>query len=185
MRTILLAVIAGVVLAGCSASPFDTRGGTDRLVGSDTLPQPDKSAPKVLWGGQIVDVSRVGNDTRLEVRAHPLGYGDRPLIGVRSTGMHFVIHHPQTLDLDQYAPGRYLTAMGTYTDVESISIAGTEFEMPVMASEQIELWPAKVYPDSLRPLGTHEMRDTPWYPGIITPSTATAGFVSSVNAGSN
>lgn len=185
MRTILLAVISGVALAGCSASPFDTRGETGRQVGSDRLPQSHESAPKVLWGGQIVDATQTESGTRLEVRAHRLGLGDRPVV-TADTGLHFMIDHPETLDLREYRPGRFLTAMGGYAEIDTVRVADDEFTVPVMKGEQIELWSSKVYPDSLRPITfSKEMRSTSWYPAMITPSTATAGSVSSGSAGPN
>lgn len=171
MKPVLVAMMAVVALAGCSASPFKEVG------------QQSAEAPTVLWGGQIVDVDRTEAGTRLEIRAHPLGLGDRPLIGVRASGLHFVIQHPEGLDPDQYVPGRYLTAMGTYTDVEAISVAGKVFEMPVMSSNQIELWPARAYPDSLDPLGHKDYARG--LPRIVSRSTASAGSARSVSAGSN
>lgn len=174
MKSILFTILAAVVLAGCSASPFKP---------NLEVAQQSAEAPTVLWGGQIVDVDRTEAGTRLEVRAHPLGLGDRPLIGVRSTGYHFIIQHPEGLDPDQYVPGRYLTAMGTYADVEATSVDGKVFEMPVMSSDQIELWPARAYPNSLDPLGHKDLARG--LPRIVSRSTASAGSSSSVSMGSN
>lgn len=174
MKPVLVTMMAVVALVGCSASPFKP---------TQDVGQQSAEAPTVLWGGQIVDVDRTEAGTRLEIRAHPLGLGDRPLIGVRASGRHFVIQHPEGLDPDQYVPGRYLTAMGTYADVEAISVAGKVFEMPVMSSNQIELWPARAYPDSLDPLGHKDYARG--LPRIVSRSTASAGSAGSVSAGPN
>lgn len=177
MKASPFALITGLVLAGCSASPFDTRVETGPRLDGAPGEQPESVDAKVLWGGQIVDAARFDDGTRLEIRAHQLGLGDRPLVGVRASGVHFVVRHPEMLDLDEYGPGRFLTAMGTYTDIESVKIADREFQLPVMASEQIELWPAEVYPDSLEPLGRKDYSND--FPRIVTPSTASAGFARS------
>lgn len=168
MNPVLFAVMAAVALAGCSASPFKD---------ADLVGQQSVEAPKVLWGGQIVDAARLDDGTRLEIRAHQLGLGDRPLVGVRANGLHFVVRHPEMLDLDEYGPGRFLTALGTYTEIESVKTGDGEFQLPVMASQQIELWPAEVYPDSLEPLGRKDYSND--FPRIVTPSTASAGFARS------
>jgi len=182
MRLFLYTLIAGIALTGC-ASPFDTAQVKDSGLAGDAKGQPQSAAVKVLWGGQIIDAKQTGNGTRLEVRAYPLGLGDRPLIGVRNSGRHFAIDHPEALDLDDYQSGRFVTAMGTFADIESVTVADKDFQMPVMASVQIEIWPADAYPDSLDPfVYTQEVRNTSWFPSKVTPSTFSAGHAGSSGA---
>ena len=148
MKPVFAVILLTTILAGCAGSPFDTTGGEPAALGpGEALARPDASGARVIWGGRIVGIVNRDDATELEVLALPLGPGDRPRREADG-GARFVILHRGFLDPMTYAPGRYVTALGRFTDIESRSVGAFPLDHPVLAAEQIELWP--VNPNSSR-----------------------------------
>lgn len=148
MKPALAVILLSTILAGCAGSPFDTAGGEPAALGpGEALARPDAAGARVIWGGRIVGIVNRDDATELEVLALPLGPGDRPRREADG-GARFVIMHPGFLDPMTYAPGRYVTALGRFTDIESRSVGAFPLDHPVLVAEQIELWP--VNPNSSR-----------------------------------
>lgn len=142
-------LIISTLLAGCVASPFEKQGrdiGT--LTPSEALRQPEAEGATVLWGGRVVGVINAGEQTELEVLALPLRMGDMPDRDAEG-GARFVIRHDGFLEPMNFAPGRYVTAMGRFIGVEERSVGAFPLRHPVVESMQLELWP--VDPNSNRP----------------------------------
>ena len=128
--------------------PFDTAGREPAALGpGEALAQPGAAGARVIWGGRVVGIVNQDDATELEVLALPLGPGDRPRREADG-GARFVILHPGFLDPMTYAPGRYVTALGRFTGIESRSVGAFPLDHPVLVAEQIELWP--VNPNSSR-----------------------------------
>lgn len=148
MKTVFPVIFLTMILAGCASSPFDRAGREPAALGpGEALAQPNAVGARVVWGGRIVGVVNANEATELEVLALPLGPGDRPRREADG-GARFVIVHPGFLDPMTYAPGRYVTALGRFIDIESRSVGAFPLDHPVIAAEQIELWP--VNPNSSR-----------------------------------
>lgn len=138
---IILALLPMIFLGGCASSPFDT-GGRElaEIDPGQALEQPAAAGASVIWGGRIVGIVNAGNATELEVLSLPLGPGDRPRRDADG-GTRFVIRHPGFLEPMTYAPGRYVTAFGRFTGIESRSVGEFPLNHPVLEGEQLELWP--------------------------------------------
>jgi len=74
-------------------------------------------------------------------------------------GWHFAIDHPEALELDQFRPGRYISALGTYETLEPDSARNAGQPIAVMVPEQVELWSEARYPSF--PRGTLRERQYP------------------------
>jgi len=148
MKPVLCTIFLTAMLTGCASSPFDTTGREPAALGpGEALAQRDATGARVIWGGRIVGVVNANEATEVEVLALPLGPGDRPRREADG-GARFVIVHPGFLDPMTYSPGRYVTAMGRFSGVESRSVGAFPLDHPVLEAEQIELWP--VNPNSSR-----------------------------------
>lgn len=148
MKQVLSAIFVFALLAGCASSPFDTAGREPAALGpAEALAQPDATGARVIWGGRIVGIVNQDDTSELEVLALPLGPGDRPRREADG-GARFVILHPGFLDPMTYAPGRYVTALGRFSGIESRSVGAFPLDHPVLVAEQMELWP--VNPNSSR-----------------------------------
>jgi outer membrane lipoprotein len=102
----------------------------------------------VIWGGRVVGIVNAGQFTELEVLALPLRGGDRPDRNADGSA-RFVIRHAGFLEPMTFSPGRYVTVLGRFVDIESRAVGAFELRHPVVQSEQLELWP--VDPNSNRP----------------------------------
>ena len=148
MKSVFSAIFLTTMLAACASSPFDTAGREPAALGpGEALARSDATGARVIWGGRIVGIVNRDDATEVEVLALPLGPGDRPKREADG-GARFVILQPGFLDPMTYAPGRYVTALGRFTGVESRSVGAFPLDHPVMVAEQIELWP--VNPNSSR-----------------------------------
>lgn len=148
MKSITFAIILAALLAGCATSPFDTTGRQPAELGpGEAVEQPGRAGANVIWGGRIVGILNTGDATEIEVLALPLGPGDRPRREADG-GARFVIVHPGFLEPMTYAPGRYVTAFGRFTGIESRSVGAFSLDHAVLEAEQLELWP--VQPNSSR-----------------------------------
>jgi len=148
MKQVFSVIFIAALLAGCASSPFDTAGREPASLGpGEALAQPDATGARVIWGGRIVGIVNQDDATELEVLALPLGPGDRPRREADG-GARFVIVHHGFLDPMTYGPGRFVTALGRFTGVESRSVGAFSLDHPVLAAEQMELWP--VNPNSSR-----------------------------------
>lgn len=136
-----IAILAAVLLAGCASSPFDKHGvEIIELSPAQALDRPERTGSTVVWGGRVVGIVNDEAHTELEVLALPLAMGDRPRRDADG-GARFVIRHPGFLDPVTWAPGRYVTALGTFTGFEMRSVGAFPLRHPVLESQQLELWP--------------------------------------------
>lgn len=143
MKQLLNMILVVLAIGGCASSPFDTAGREVVDLGpGEARERPDARGASVIWGGRIVGVVNTGERTEIEVLSLPLGPGGRPRRN-RDGDVRFVIHHRGFLEPMTYAPGRYVTAFGRFTGVESRSVGEFPLDHPVLEAEQIELWPAE------------------------------------------
>lgn len=147
MRNSLFAAAATVAVsllaAGCASSPFGDAASTASDLGpAQALDRPGRVGETVIWGGRIVGIVNAGDATELEVLALPLGPGDRPRRDAEG-GARFVIRQAGFLEPMTFAPGRFVTALGEFTGVQSRSVGAFPLDHPVLSARRIELWPVE------------------------------------------
>ena len=71
--------------------------------------------------------------------AYPLQSNQRPDIERGPIG-RFLIVSPDFLEPIDYAQGRIITVTGKLNDVRTGQVGATEYQYPVIHSEQIHLW---------------------------------------------
>lgn len=148
-RNLISILLLGLLLGGCVASPFEAReAAVVDLDVEQALAAPERVGASVIWGGRVVGIVNAGQFTELEVLALPLKSGDRPDRNADGSA-RFVIRHAGFLEPMTFSPGRYVTVLGRFVDIELRSVGAFELRHPVLQSEQLELWP--VEPNSSRP----------------------------------
>jgi outer membrane lipoprotein len=148
MRTALFLLLPAILVAGCAGSPFDTAGREiAELSPAAAADRPSRAGATVIWGGRIVGVVNAGEFTELEILSLPLGPGQRPKREADG-GQRFLIRRPGFLEPMTWAPGRFVTALGRFTGIESRSVGAFPVDHPVLVADQLELWP--VQPNSRR-----------------------------------
>lgn len=100
-----------------------------------------QTGDRVVWGGRIVAVENLSDRTELIVASYPLDRGDRPKLR-EDAGVRFVLVEDGFLEPVDYAPGRYITALGTVAGVEDRLTGEHIHAHPVLDAERIHLWPA-------------------------------------------
>lgn len=137
-RTVWMAVMV-VLLAGCSAVEFDTGG---RQLGEwtpATAAAGQGAGDLVVWGGRIVGIRNLAESTELTVLSYPMTGGHRPR-SAAEPGIRFVAIHPGFLEPQQFAPGRWVSLLGTIDGTTPIRVGERELTGPVLRVEQIHLW---------------------------------------------
>ncbi|MFU8878082.1 MAG: Slp family lipoprotein, partial [Wenzhouxiangellaceae bacterium] len=76
----------------------------------------------------------------LEMVALPLRRDHRPRRNAEE-GARFVIRQEGFLEPVTWAPGRFVSALGRFTGMDSRPVGGVPVRHAVMEAEQIELWP--------------------------------------------
>jgi outer membrane lipoprotein len=129
---------------------------------------------KVLLGGEIVQTRPRPGETEIEVLGRPLRSDDSPAPIDASDG-RFLVVSKQFLDPAVYAQGRRLTVLGTYTGEEERPIGDQPYRYPVVAAEQVRLWPVEPpayaypypYPYYPYPYYPYPYLGPPWWGGAF------------------
>jgi outer membrane lipoprotein len=106
---------------------------------------------RVQWGGTIVGTTNLRDATQIEVLGYPLEESGRPDTA-RGALRRFLVLYNGYLESVDYAPGRLLTAVGSITKAREGKVGGSDYLYPVVAAEQIYLWPSERYYDYRQPV---------------------------------
>ena len=99
----------------------------------------------VVWGGEIIRVINQGDGTtEIEVFQEPLGFRGEPTENAPSEG-RFLVLNDRFLDPYIYQEGRKITVAGKLQGEKVEPLSEMYYRYPVIASEQIYLWP-EYYP---------------------------------------
>lgn len=136
----LLATLA-LALGACAAAPLELRG-IDRVFTADRAAADPAGAvgQRVAWGGLIVSISTLENETQLEVLAYPLDGSGRPL-PEGPPSVRFLAVKGGFLETAVYAPGRFVTVAGLVAAPRPGRIGERDVTYPVVFVEQLHLWP--------------------------------------------
>jgi outer membrane lipoprotein len=166
-------LLGGLLLAGCTSQ----------------IPQNIKQAPpnnpsveqvrnstiedqnwQVRWGGEILEIENLENETRFTVLAAPLTGGGEPKTTDNSEG-RFIANVPVFLDPKVYATGRQLTVSGSVLRFEDRKVGEFAYRYPVVQADSYYLWPEVItpaygypYPGWYDPWYYDPWFYRPWYP---------------------
>jgi outer membrane lipoprotein len=141
-------VLTLLLLDGCASGPaFDTRQ-VDRSLTPAVATAASRHATgkEVLWGGTILGVTNLAQNTLIEIQAYPLGYHARPQPDAAPLG-RFTLDQRGFLDPAFYSIGRLLTVAGRITRIDTGKAMGSEQARPVVNARQMHLWPADKFHD--------------------------------------
>lgn len=131
-----------LVLSACSVLPTVFNDARIKDVAyAQLLASPDiYRDTMVRWGGVIIGLENIENQSLLQVMYYPLDRYGRPDIDSSSEG-YFVIQSPVPLDPKEYTEGRELVAVGVIAGkTESSSMQGRG-GLPLIKASGIHLWP--------------------------------------------
>ena len=161
MRMMLWSLLASAWLTGCSSVPEAIRHAPETAV---TLTEA-RGAPEqyrgatVRWGGTIVTVRNLKDESVIEIVSRRLESYGRPLEEDRSDG-RFLATVRGFVDPAIFAAGREVTVRGTIAGSIEQSIGEHRYRFVQVAAEEAYLWPPRVEPV---PYYYDPFWD-PWYP---------------------
>lgn len=142
LLTPLLAA-ALLLLAACAPAPLykpapDTAHASPSVVAQ--TPEQFTHA-NVIWGGRIIKVTNLSDETRIELLAYPLDSGQRPQIDDGARG-RFIVVVPGYLEPLDYPPGRLMTFSGQLLGVHTGAVGKANYAYPMVAATRYHLWSA-------------------------------------------
>lgn len=143
MQHLLTSLLVLSLLGGCASDvPLVIR---EPLPDNPTLAnvQNDPKAfvdRRVRWGGTIVSVKSVANQTELEILAKVVAADGRPEPGDVSLG-RFLVGSDGFLDPAIYSANREVTVYGVLDDVLVRNIGEHAYKYPRVKAIQVYLWP--------------------------------------------
>ncbi len=141
-RTWAAALVLTWLLAGCASSPVvDDRVNVAPVGPAHVLAESGHEGQLVVWGGRIVGVRNLAEETELEIVSLPLDRGDRPRLSAEP-GVRFLVRQAGFLEPMQYAPGRYVTVLGEVLGLDERTVGEYLYQYPVLEAGNLHLWPA-------------------------------------------
>jgi len=105
---------------------------------------PTHQSNRVIWGGIIVNIQNLEQNTLLEILAYPLGFDNEPDTEKTPIG-RFVVEFPDYLGTMKYVNGQLITIAGPLLEIRKGTIGKARFNYPVITAEQLHLWPKPDY----------------------------------------
>lgn len=131
---LLPAVALAVVIAACAPAPIYKTGPEivnatpDQIAGSpNNFPQ-----AQVIWGGEVIGVQNLADQTRIEVLAYPLDSSQRPRLKEPATG-RFLAEVPGFLEPMNFPRGSLITVRGQFTGTQAEPVGQARYTYPVVA----------------------------------------------------
>lgn len=146
-RTTPWMLLAAAWLAGCSTVPEAIRRAPDAevtLATARTAPEQYRGTA-VRWGGSIVTVRNLKDESVIEIVSRRLESYGRPLEEDRSDG-RFLATVRGFVDPAIYSAGREVTVRGTITGSVEQTIGEHRYRFVQVAVEEVYLWPPRVEP---------------------------------------
>lgn len=131
-------VLAAALTACAAPAPFVADGARLDLpayVAADS----DSPDTEVIWGGMIVGIRDHETGSEIEVLAHPLDRGQRPITQAPTEG-RFAIRMVERLTRFDAPEGRYLTVRGRILETNEGQIGPARYRYPVLVDAQWALW---------------------------------------------
>lgn len=139
----ILGLILIGVLAGCAGAI--SRQARDRVTleapFGEILRDPQALAGEVVaLGGRLITTTPHDQGTELVVLQLPMEVGLRPQPDGRSEG-RFLVQSADFMDPAVYAPGRYITLVGTIRGAQERPLGQTVYRYPELTLMECKLWP--------------------------------------------
>jgi outer membrane lipoprotein len=93
----------------------------------------------VEWGGLVIAAENRRDSTWLEILAYPLDGDHQPRREGRPLG-RFQAIHPGYLETADYAPGRWVTVVGTIRELRVGKVGAAPYRFPLVEIGRINLW---------------------------------------------
>lgn len=145
---IALTILTLVLLAGCASKVpkvIGTPPAGNIRVDEVQQHQQQFSNSRVRWGGEIISVENLADETHIEILSRQLTDKGKPKDDQRSIG-RFIARIEGYLEPEEYPKNRQITVTGTLLEVVKKPVGDYPYPYPVVEVEAYYLWPEeKVY----------------------------------------
>lgn len=140
MKAVYL-IFTVLLLGACASTPdFDSQDSKSTLTPAQAVKAADtRKGETVVWGGTIITSTNLKNQTQLEILAYPLDSDHYPQTDKPAYG-RFLLLKEGYLETVDYAPGRLVTASGTFDGLRKGKLDESEYTYPLVRAEKVHLW---------------------------------------------
>lgn len=142
-RHLLTLLLAAAILSLAACAPAPLYKPAPHM--THALPMNVAQAPEryrhahVIWGGRIISVTNLSDNTKIELLAYRLDSAQRPQPDDGARG-RFIVLIPGYLEPLEYPPGRLMTVSGNITGVYSGEVGKADYTYPLVDADQYHLW---------------------------------------------
>lgn len=141
-----LTLLVTALLGACASSiPVAIRTPVDGNIRVDEVqqdPEPFVDS-RVRWGGEIITVENMADETQIEILAQNLNKSGRPVSGSKSGG-RFIARIDGFLDPEDFPKNRKITIVGLIKGTEEKSVGDYPYVYPVVKAAYYHLWPKEI-----------------------------------------
>ncbi len=127
-------------MTACASSPLKLEGVNRTITPAMIDDAHPYTGMRVVWGGMIVKTQPLQQMTQIEVLAFPVDSNGEPDRQTSSQG-RFLIQRKGYLEPADFAPGRWLSVVGTIGQPQMGTVGKASYRFPVILPDQLYLWP--------------------------------------------
>lgn len=150
LAAIITCISIALTLSACSSVPKNLRVADDvKLTSFDDASKQGEAlvGKQARWGGVIVAVKNLQQQTMLELVHYDAYSSSRPKVTDESKG-RFRVYVQQFLEPGIFKSGRMVSALGTIAPPENGKVGEYEINYPVLTDAQVHIWPEEKERDS-------------------------------------
>ncbi|MET0066351.1 MAG: Slp family lipoprotein [Candidatus Thiodiazotropha sp.] len=144
-----LSLLATTLLGACASNiPVAIRTPVDGDIRVDEVQQTPEPfiGSRVRWGGEIISVENLSNETRIEILSQTLSKSGKPVGEGKSSG-RFIARIDGFLEPEDFPKNRKMTVMGLVEGTHEQPVGEFPYVYPTVKAGYYYLWPKeKVYP---------------------------------------
>lgn len=138
---IVLPLFAALALAGCASLPQPLQGSFAAVQPAEVV-RAGNPGDLVRWGGRVVRVDTLANQSCFEIVGLRLGNDGRPLARDQSDG-RFIACRAGFYDPEVFQAGREVTITGRVSGFETRKVGDYDYRYPSVDADVIYLWPER------------------------------------------
>ncbi len=142
MFKLVYLIPAILLVSACSSIPETIRNAPQAdinllQVQNDFLAHQSKT---VRWGGTVIKVENMENESILHIMSYPLEYKGRPDLSAREEG-RFIVKTKEFLDPAIYTKNSELSIFGSLVGESEHLIGQKKLKLPTIKLQELYLWP--------------------------------------------
>ncbi|MCG7962851.1 MAG: Slp family lipoprotein [Candidatus Thiodiazotropha taylori] len=147
-RRILLIVVGSLIISSCASKiPLVIRTPVDGDIRVDEVQQDAEPfvGSRVRWGGEIISVENLADETHIEILSQRLSKSGKPLDSKKSYG-RFIARMDGFMEPEDFPKERLITVVGQLQEVVEKPVGEYPYSYPQVKVRSYHLWPKQIDP---------------------------------------